>query len=102
MMWLYLIRFMPSIPSTRVGDFWRVENSYSLPLPLPLPSKNPGGLGYPCHSLGGDHGSASVIKQYICGLICGVGWDAVTNYVMAWHGALRWLDGTSWDFTAFD
>jgi len=30
--------------------FWRIENSYSLP--LPLPSKNPGGLGYPCHSLG--------------------------------------------------
>jgi len=29
--------------------FWRVENSY--PLPLPLPSKNPGCLGYPCHSL---------------------------------------------------
>jgi len=29
--------------------FWRVENSYLLP--LPLLSKNPGGLDYPCHSL---------------------------------------------------
>ena len=31
--------------------FWRVENSYPLPLPLLLPSKNPGSLDYPCHSL---------------------------------------------------
>jgi len=43
-----------------------------------------------------------VIKQHIRSLICEVGQDAVTNYVTAWHDALRQLDSTPWDFTAFD
>jgi len=51
---------------------------------------------------GGDHGSASLTKQRICSMLCGLGKDAVTTYLTAWRGALRRLDGTPWDFTAFD
>jgi hypothetical protein len=42
-----------------------------------------------CHYGGGDHGSASVIKQHIRGLVCRLGKDAMTSYVMDWRGALH-------------
>ena len=51
---------------------------------------------------GGDHGSASLIKQCVRGLLCGTGKDAIINYMLAWRGALCRLDGTPWDFMAFD
>ena len=46
--------------------------------------------------------SASLIKQRVRGLLCGTGKNPIINYMSAWCGALHCLDGTPWDFMAFD
>ena len=54
------------------------------------------------HYGGGDHSTASIIKDHLWNLVCGHGKDAVTAYITEWHAGLCRLDGTYWGFTHFD
>ena len=52
---------------------------------------------------GGDHGTASEVKDKLRALYCGTGKDAVSAFfVMTWWGALCQLDNTPWNFTEFE
>ena len=54
------------------------------------------------HYGGGDHGTASEVKDKLRVLYCGTGKDAIPAFNTTWHGALRQLENTPWNFTEFE